>query len=174
MQSPKPRFKTLFLCTGNSARSILAEYIANRSASHILEAYSAGSHPKASPHPMALRVLNESFGIDTAQARSKSLDEFKKTEFDFVITVCDKAKENCPIWPGRPVIAHWGSPDPVNFEGTEEEQMNHFWQVAQQIKRRIELFTSLPFTSLDQLRLEAATREIGLKETSLPQSFPRL
>ena len=174
MESPKTRFNTLFLCTGNSARSILAEYIANKSASHILEAYSAGSHPKGLPHPMALRVLKESFAIDTTKARSKSLDEFKETEFDFVITVCDKARENCPIWTGRPVIAHWGSPDPVTFEGTEEERFHHFWQVAQQIKRRIDLFTSLPFESLDQLRLEAATREIGLKETSLPQSFPRL
>ncbi len=167
MESPNPRFKTLFLCTGNSARSILAEYIANKSASHILEAYSAGSHPKGVPHPMALRVLKESFSIDSKDARSKSLEKFKETEFDFVITVCDKAKENCPIWPGRPVIAHWGSPDPVTFEGTEEERLHHFWQVAQQIKRRIELFTSLPFESLDQLRLETATRGIGLKETSL-------
>lgn len=121
---------------------------------------------------MALRVLKESFAIDSSDARSKSLEEFRDTEFDFVITVCDKAKENCPIWPGRPVIAHWGSPDPVAFEGTEEERRNHFWQVAQQIKRRIDLFTSLPFESLDKLRLEAATREIGLKETSLtPPSF---
>ena len=116
---------------------------------------------------MALRVLKESFAIDSSEARSKSLEEFRDTEFDFVITVCDKAKENCPIWPGRPVIAHWGSPDPVAFEGTEEERLHHFWQVAQQIKRRIDLFTSLPFESLDQIRLEAATREIGLKETSL-------
>ncbi len=167
MNPSTSRFKTLFLCTGNSARSILAEYIANKSSSHILKAYSAGSHPKGAPHPMALQVLKEYFSIDPSDARSKSLDEFKETEFDFVITVCDKAKENCPIWPGRPVIAHWGSPDPVIFEGNEKEKLHHFWQVAQQVKRRIELFTSLPFESLDQLRLEAATREIGLKETSL-------
>jgi arsenate reductase len=164
MSPGKTRFKTLFLCTGNSARSIFAEFIANKEAGHILEAYSAGSKPKGVPHPLALRILQEAFSIDTSEARSKSLDEFKNTEFDFVITLCDKAKETCPVWPGHPVLAHWGSPDPDGFEGTEEEKLNAFWKVAQQIKLRINLLTSLPFDTLDQLRLESATREIGLKE----------
>lgn len=145
----------------------MAEYIANKQASHRLEAYSAGASPKGAPHPMAIKVLRESFAIDATNARSKSWEEFKDVKFDFVITVCDKAKESCPVWPGQPVIAHWGSPDPVEFEGSDEERQRHFWQVAQQIQRRIELFTSLPFESLDKLRLESATKEIGLKETSI-------
>ena len=129
-----------------------------------MEAYSAGSSPKGSPHPLAIRTLKDSFRIDPSEARSKSWEEFKDVEFDFVISLCDKARESCPVWPGRPVIAHWGSPDPVEIQGTEEEKLNAFWQVAHQIKRRIEIFTSLPFKSLDSLRLEAATKEIGHKE----------
>jgi arsenate reductase len=170
MNTHQPCFKTLFLCTGNSARSIFAEFIAKKNAGHILEAYSAGSAPKAAPHPLAIQTLKESFGIDPTEARSKSWEEFKNVEFDFVITVCDKARESCPVWPGRPVIAHWGSPDPVEFQGTDEEKLNAFWQVAHQIKRRIELFTYLPFQSLDQIRLEAATKEIG-KQELLPPSL---
>ena len=165
MKTTHPSFKTLFLCTGNSARSIFAEFIAKKNAPHLLEAYSAGASPKEAPHPLALEVLKDSFGINPSEARSKSWEEFKDVKFDFVITLCDKAKENCPVWPGSPVVAHWGSPDPVECDGTLEERTHAFWQVAHQIKRRIELFTSLPFQSLDQLRIEAATREIGQKES---------
>ena len=142
----------------------MAKFIANKHAPHLIEAYSAGAFPKGTPHPLALQVLKNSFGIDASEARSKSLEEFKDVTFDFVITLCDKAHENCPVWPGRPVVAHWGSPDPVEFQGTEEERLRAFWRVAHQIKRRIELFTSLPFQSLDQLRLEAAAKKIGEKE----------
>lgn len=160
MASPRP-FKLLFLCTGNSARSILAEYLAQNIAGAKFEIFSAGSDPKPAPHPLALKVLEEKFHLDASGARSKSWREFDGVEFDFVITLCDNAKENCPVWPGQPIIAHWGSPDPADASGTEEERENAFWQVAQQIKRRIELFTSLPFEKLDALRLEKATRDIG-------------
>lgn len=160
MTSPKP-FKLLFLCTGNSARSILAEYLAKNLAGGKFDVVSAGSNPKSAPHPFALKVLKDRFCIDASEARSKSWREFDGIEFDFVITLCDNARETCPVWPGQPIIAHWGSPDPAEVTGTPEEKEMAFWQVAQQIKRRFELFASLPFEKLDALRLETATREIG-------------
>jgi arsenate reductase len=160
MDTSRP-FKLLFLCTGNSARSILAEYLAKNIAGAKFEIFSAGSDPKPAPNPLALKILNERFRLDASGARSKSWQEFDGVKFDFVITLCDNAKENCPVWPGQPIIAHWGSPDPADASGTEEERENAFWQVAQQIKRRIELFASLPFEKLDALRLEKATRDIG-------------
>ncbi len=160
MTASKP-FKLLFLCTGNSARSIIAEYLAKNIGGEKFEVVSAGSDPKPAPHPLALKILNDSFRIDASDARSKSWKEFEGVEFDFVITLCDNAKESCPVWPGQPIIAHWGSPDPADAAGTDAEKERAFWQVAQQIKRRIELFSSLPFEKLDALRLEKATRDIG-------------
>lgn len=158
-------FKILFLCTGNSARSIFAEYLGRSLGQGRFEVHSAGSSPKASPHPLAIKVLREHFALSVDDARSKSWEEFRNTKFDFVITLCDNAKETCPVWPGQPVIAHWGSPDPADVSGPQAEDV--FWKVAQQIKRRLDLFFSLPFDKLDALRLEAATKEIGLKETTL-------
>lgn len=163
MASPT-RFRLLFLCTGNSARSIIAEYLAKNIAGAKFDIVSAGSDPKPAPNPLALKILGDRFRIDASGARSKSWQEFAGVQFDFVITLCDNAKENCPVWPGQPIIAHWGSPDPADATGTGEEQETAFWQVAQQIKRRIELFASLPFEKLDALRLEKATREIGKHE----------
>ena len=160
MTSPKP-FQLLFLCTGNSARSILAEYLAKNLAGGTFDVVSAGSNPQSAPHPVARKVLKDRFGIDASEARSKSWREFDGIEFDFVITLCDTARETCPVWPGQPIIAHWGSPDPAEVTGTAEEKEMAFWQVAQEIKRRFELFASLPFEKLDALRLETATREIG-------------
>ncbi|TSA35200.1 MAG: arsenical resistance operon transcriptional repressor ArsD [Verrucomicrobiaceae bacterium] len=157
-----PPFKLLFLCTGNSARSILAEYLARSLGGGRFEVFSAGSLPKPAPHPLALKVLQEHFQLKTAGARSKSWEEFEGVKFDFVITLCDSAKEICPVWPGQPVIAHWGSPDPAEADGEDAEKL--FWNVAQQIKRRIELFYSLPFEKLDALRLEHAVRDIGNQE----------
>ena len=159
MTGHNPPFKILFLCTGNSARSILAEYLARSLGAGKLEAFSAGSHPKPSPHPLALKVLEEKFLLDTSAARSKSWDEFCGVNFDFVITLCDSAQESCPVWAGQPVLAHWGSPDPAATTGPDAEKV--FWHVAQQIKRRLELFCSLPFEKLDALRLETAVRKIG-------------
>jgi arsenate reductase len=164
MKPSKPRFKILFLCTGNSARSIFAEYLLREIAPMRFESYSAGSNPKPAPHPLALEVLRQDFKTDASDARSKSWEEFTDAQFDFVITLCDNAKESCPAWPNQPVIAHWSSPDPAAVEGSAGKKRRAFWQVAQQIKRRLELLASLPFDKLDALRLEAATKEIGLRE----------
>lgn len=165
MDPHKPKYKLLFLCTGNSARSILAEFILNKIAPRKFEVVSAGSNPKSAPHPLALAVLRDSYKLDVSSARSKSWNEFEGVEFDFVITLCDNARETCPVWPGQPIIAHWPSPDPAEFEGSDEAKAKAFWQVAQQIQRRLELLASLPFEKLDLLRLEAATREIGRRES---------
>jgi arsenate reductase (thioredoxin) len=162
-------YKILFLCTGNTARSILGGYLIKRIGQSKFESYSAGADPKGYVNPYTLRVLKEVYKIDASDARSKSWDEFTKkgVEFDFVITVCDNAKESCPIWPGQPIIAHWGSPDPASFKGTEEEIFTYFRKVALQIQRRIDLFTSLPLEKLDRLRLSELTKEIGSKENTL-------
>jgi len=164
-------YKILFLCTGNSARSIMGEYLMREMGRGKFEAHSAGADPTGKVNPFALAVLKNHFGIDASDARSKSWEEFSENgvEFDFVITVCDNAKESCPVWPGQPVVAHWGSPDPAAFEGTDEEKEHHFFLVAMQLRRRIELLCSLPVDKLDQLRLEKATREIGGEATELEE-----
>jgi len=152
-------FRILFLCTGNSARSILAEHLTRSLFSDRFDPVSAGSDPKPEPHPDALAVLREDFGIDPSDARSKSLDEFRNTHFDFVITLCDDAKEKCPVWPGQPVLAHWGMKDPS--DAPEGERRKAFLEAAHLIRRRMELLASLPFDKLDRLRLELETRSIG-------------
>lgn len=150
--------KVLILCTGNSARSILGEYLMRAKSGGRFETFSAGSHPTGRVHPLALRVLAEKYGIDASGARSKSWDEFEGMEFDHVITVCDGAHEVCPVWPGQPVVAHWGSPDPAAATGDEEKQYRVFVNVASQIARRIELFCSF---SDEKLRDLAAVRGVG-------------
>ena len=153
--------KILFLCTGNSARSILAEYLIRRIGRGKFESYSAGSFPTGKVNPFALRALKDLYNIDAGQARSKSLDEYKDVEFDFVVTVCDNARESCPYWPGQPLIAHWGLPDPAEAKGSDEEIFREFKQAAFTLQRRIELFCSLPIEKLDRLNLEQMTRDIG-------------
>jgi arsenate reductase (thioredoxin) len=156
--SQKPPFKVLILCTGNSARSILGEYLLAKIGRGRFEVFSAGSKPAGKVNPLAVRVLKEKYAIDASAARSKSWDEFKGVKFDFVITVCDNAKEACPVWPGQPMVAHWSSPDPAGAEGTEEQKYWVFVQVASQIARRAELFCALPEAKL----LDAvAVRAIG-------------
>lgn len=155
------RFKILFVCTGNSARSILAEYLLRRLAPHRFETFSAGSEPKGEVHPLALQVLETVYRLDASGARSKPLTTYQGTAFDFVITVCDRARESCPIWPGQPIVAHWGMEDPAAVEGTPEEKLRAFKRAAMEIHRRLELFVNLPFEKLDHLRLQEATREIG-------------
>ena len=123
--------------------------------------FSAGVNPKAAPHPTALIILRDNFQIDTSDARSKSVDEFEDVEFDFVIRVCDNAREVCPVWPGKPIVAHWSSPDPSKVEGDEGAIHEAFWKVAQQINRRVELLVALPFQKLDALRLEGEMRAIA-------------
>lgn len=153
--------KVLFLCTGNSARSILSEYFLRKMGGRRFESFSAGSHPKGEVHPLAPRLLREVYKIDARDARSKSWEEFRGVDFDFVITVCDNARESCPVFPGQPIAAHWGVPDPADFEGPEEEHYALFKDAGRVLARRVELFCNLPFDKLDRLRLEQRTREIG-------------
>ena len=156
-------YKFLFLCTGNSARSIFGEYLLRRLGGSRFQVYSAGSFPTGQVNPFAIQVLKDVYNIDAVAARSKSLEEFKDVEFDFVVTVCDNARESCPVWPGQPIVAHWGSPDPAAVEGNDSEKYRAFKEVALQINRRLQLFTSLPLDKLDRLKLTAATRGIGSK-----------
>ena len=156
--------RVLFLCTGNSARSIFAEYLLRRIGQGRFEVYSAGSNPTGRVNPFAIRVLKDLYHIDTSDARSKSWEEYEDMEFDFVITVCDNARESCPVWPGRPIIAHWGVPDPATATGSDEYILREFIQAAQHLQRRIELFCSLPIEKLDRLKLEKLTKEIGKSE----------
>ncbi|MDE2344869.1 MAG: arsenate reductase ArsC [Gammaproteobacteria bacterium] len=159
-------YKVLFLCTGNSARSILAEAFMNNSAENRgrFQAYSAGSHPKATVHPLALELLQKNH-IPTAGLRSKSWDEFAAqgaTKMDFVFAVCDQAaSEPCPFWPGQPTTAHWGVPDPAAVQGTEEQKRRAFRDALMVLSRRIELFCNLPLEKLDRLSLDKHLRTIG-------------
>ncbi len=152
----------LFLCTGNSARSILAEALLNREGGGRFRAYSAGSFPKGEVHPMALRLLGE-LGFATDELRSKSRDEFAAPgapEFDFIFTVCDDAAgEICPIWPGQPVTAHWGIEDPARVEG--EDQRQAFVTAMAYLKNRIALFLALPIETIDRMSLHHQLAEIG-------------
>jgi len=156
----------LFLCTGNSARSILAEAITNSSSvsKGRFRAFSAGSHPKGAVHRLALELLRQ-LKIPAAALRSKSWDEFAEREapvMDFVITVCDQAAgEVCPFWPGQPMTAHWGMPDPAAIEGTEDEKRRAFSDTANMLRRRIELLANLPLDKLDRLSLQSKVRDIG-------------
>jgi len=157
-------YNVLFLCTGNSARSILAESILNSRGRGRFKAYSAGSYPKGAVNPRALALL-ERMGLPTEGLRSKAWDEFAQPgapPLDFVFTVCDTAAgEVCPVWPGQPMTAHWGQPDPVAVEGTELDKTNAFRDAFRTLERRIALFTSLPMGSLDRLALGQTVREIG-------------
>lgn len=154
----------LFICTGNSARSIMAEGILNKLGAGRFKAYSAGSQPKGVVHPMALDVLN-SLGMSREGFRSKNWDEFATPEaplLDFVFTVCDNAAgEICPVWPGQPMTAHWGVSDPAAVEGSEEDQRHAFNNVAQILKRRIELMLALPAQNLASLSIQAQLNAIG-------------
>jgi len=164
----EPTYNVLFLCTGNSARSILAEAVMNHLAGHDgrFRAFSAGSFPKSEPNPFALDLLRKN-QIAVDALRSKSWDEFATPgapKLDFVFTVCDQAAgELCPIWPGQPVTAHWGVPDPAAVEGTDEVKRRAFLDAYLALRRRIELFTSLPISALDKIALEERVRAIGLQ-----------
>lgn len=161
MKTDHSPYKVLFLCTGNSARSVFAEYFLKRLGGTRFEAYSAGANPSGTVNPMTLQVLRERFHIDASDARSKSWDELKDVIFDFVITVCDNARETCPVWPGQPIIAHWGVEDPAAFVGTPQAKERFFHQVALTLYTRLRIFTSLPLEQLDRLKLETITRSIG-------------
>jgi protein-tyrosine-phosphatase len=154
----------LFLCSGNSARSIMAEAILNRLGMGKFKGYSAGSHPKGAVNPHTLTVLRKS-NFDVSKLRSKSWDEFTSPDapkLDFVFTVCDDAaKEACPIWPGQPMTAHWGLPDPAKAQGTEAEQALAFADAYRMLYQRISILVSLPFDKLSKLSLQKHLDEIG-------------
>jgi len=154
-------YRVLFLCTGNSARSIFAESFLRRLGGRRFESYSAGAAPSGVVNPLTLRVLRERFHIDASDARSKSWEELRDVTFDFVITVCDNARETCPVWPGQPIIAHWGVEDPAAFVGSPEARERFFHQVALTLYTRLQIFTSLPLEQLDRLKIERFTRDIG-------------
>lgn len=157
-------YNVLFLCTGNSARSIMAECILRRQGQDRFRAFSAGSHPTGRVSPYAIELLKR-FDHPTNALRSKSWDEFAAPgapELDFVFTVCDRAAgEVCPVWPGQPMTAHWGFPDPAAFDGTEIEKRAEFADVYGQIHNRISIFVSLPIASLDRLSLQSRLDELG-------------
>jgi protein-tyrosine-phosphatase len=164
MKQPSRPFNVLFLCTGNSARSILAEVLLNAIGSGRFRAYSAGSHPKGEVNPYALRLLQRN-RLPTDGLRSKSWDEFAAAgapELDFVFTVCDQAAgEVCPLWPGQPMTAHWGIPDPAAVAGSDAAIDHAFFTAYDQLQRRISLFTSLRLESLDRIALQKRIEEIG-------------
>ena len=157
-------YNVLFLCTGNSARSILAEALLNHHGRGRFCAFSAGSQPTGAVNPLALELL-QSRGIAGESARSKSWEEFTRPgapTLDFVFTVCDNAAaEVCPVWPGHPMTAHWGVPDPAAVQGTRIAQMRAFEEAFRALDRRVGLFVSLPIASLDRLSLRNRVREIG-------------
>jgi len=157
-------YNVLFLCTGNSARSILAEVQLNKLGHGTFKAYSAGSHPAGRVNPIAIDFL-QSNGFPTEGLRSKSWDEFAvpgAPVMDYVLTVCDQAAgEQCPFWPGQPMSAHWGVPDPAAVEGSDEQKRRAFRDTATIMRNRIELFTSLPVASLDRMSLQSRLDDIG-------------
>jgi arsenate reductase (thioredoxin) len=160
-------YNLLILCTGNSARSILAESILNKLGGGRVRGFSAGSHPTGNVNPLALELLNE-LGYPTEGARSKSWDEFAApaaAPIDFVVTVCDNAAgEVCPIWPGHPVTGHWGIPDPAAVEGSKATRMAAFRQAFDALQARIEAFLALPLTTIDKTSLKARMQAIGEME----------
>jgi protein-tyrosine-phosphatase len=157
-------YNTLFLCTGNSARSIIAEAVLNKIGAGRFRAFSAGSQPKGQVNPNTIQLLS-SLGYETSDLRSKSWAEFAKPgapALDFVFTVCDNAAgEACPVWPGQPMTAHWGVPDPAEATGTEAEVALAFKDAYRMLHQRIGLFVALPIASIDQLSLQAKLKEIG-------------
>jgi len=164
---PSQPLNVLFLCTGNSARSILAEALLNAAGGGKFRGYSAGSHPAGKVNPFALELL-ETNKLPTQGLRSKNWEEFAKQgapRMDFIFTVCDNAAgEVCPIWPGHPITAHWGLPDPAAVQGSDEEKRRAFLDAFNRLSTRIRLFLNLPFETVDRQALDRRLREIGRSE----------
>jgi arsenate reductase len=169
----RPPYKILFLCTGNSARSIIGEYLLRAKGKGRFETYSAGAKPTGAVNPLSLWVLKEHYGIDASDARSKSWDEFKDLRFDLVITVCDNAKESCPVFLGHPTTAHFGSTDPADCQGTEGEKKWLFVQVASQISQRLDLFCALQDHQLEPLRVWEIGEKFPLEARPAAPAAPR-
>ncbi|HUL50041.1 MAG TPA: arsenate reductase ArsC [Gemmatimonadales bacterium] len=160
MTGPKRTLRVLFLCTGNSARSQMAEALLNAKGQGRLHAESAGSRPAARVNPLAIETLRE-WNIAWDGHVPRGLDGLERKHWDFVITVCDRAKESCPIFPGQPVVAHWGMPDPAEVEGDDAKRRAAFRHAFLMLSRRIDLFVALPFEKLERMALEARVRAIG-------------
>ena len=173
IMSKQQPLNVLFLCTGNSARSIIAESVLNRLGMGKFKAYSAGSKPLGNVHPYALDLLRKT-NYDISHLRSKSWEEFAKDglpDLDFVFTVCDNAaNEVCPVWPGQPITAHWGLPDPAGSEGTEVERRLAFADTMRMLNQRIGIFVSLPLDQLSKLSLKAKLDEIGETARERPKA----
>lgn len=152
--------RILFLCTGNSCRSQMAQAIMNRLGKGRFEAFSAGSKPAGYVHPVAIKTLEDA-KLSTDGLRSKSWAEYEGQPFDFVITVCDRAKESCPVWPGQPITAHWGFEDPAEATGSEEQKQRVFRKVFTEIQTRINLFLALSMDKLSHFELEKQVRDLG-------------
>ncbi|HKT60438.1 MAG TPA: arsenate reductase ArsC [Gemmatimonadales bacterium] len=165
MQDEPRVFRVLFLCTGNSARSQIAETILNRKARGRFVAESAGSHPAAQVNPLAVEAL-ERHGYVWTGRRPRGLEGLAHRDWDFVVTVCDRAREACPFFPGQPVMAHWGLPDPAVVEGTAEEKGRAFDDALRTISRRLDLFLALPIDKLSRLALESRLNDIGRMGTA--------
>lgn len=161
-------YNVLFICTGNSARSIIAETLMNHLGRGRFKAYSAGSHPRGDVHPLTLEILSKQ-GYDIAGLRSQSWTEFSVPDapkMDFIFTVCDQAAgESCPVWPGQPITAHWGFEDPARPQADLEHQMRVFQVVATQIANRIRLFLSLPIDKVDRMSLQTKLQEMGREDS---------
>jgi len=160
MPNPTKPLRVLVLCTGNSARSQIAEALLAAKGRGRIEAASAGSRPAERVNPFAVEVLAEA-GIDWSGRTPRGMDGLEREHWDFVITVCDRAKESCPYFPGQPVLAHWGMPDPAEVEGTDERKRAAFHDTFVALARRIDLFLALPMEKLEQMALERRVREIG-------------
>lgn len=169
------QYNVLFLCTGNSARSIFAEVLINFWGRGKFQGFSAGSHPTGDVHPAALELLDR-LNFSVEGLHSKSWSEFANSDapqLDFVFTVCDKAAaEQCPVWPGQPMTAHWGVPDPVEADGDEKEKMMAFRQAFRELENRIKIFVSLPLDSLDSLKLQQTLHDIGKIRVSESDAAP--
>ncbi len=167
-------YNVLFLCTGNSARSVMAECAINRWGRGKFAGFSAGSHPKGAVHPLTLDLLKE-LNYETKGLRSKSWGEFAAPDsphLDFVFTVCDRAAaEQCPVWPGQPITAHWGVADPVAFAGSDAERRRLFFRIYRELENRIKIFTSLRIEALDSFALQQRVKEIG--QIKLPEERER-
>lgn len=161
--------RILFLCTGNSCRSQMAQAIMNRFSQGRFEAFSGGSNPAGYVHPLAIKTL-EGAKLSAEGLRSKSWEEYQGQPFDFVITVCDRARETCPVWPGQPITAHWGFEDPAAATGTDEQISRVFRKVFTEIQTRISLLLALPMDKLSRLELEKEIRGLGLPSTTAKSS----